>query len=185
VRRHRPACRVPRSAAAPCWLPCGTPSAFAAYWQQPDAGEQVFTDEAARAALRPVAEAVVAAVGATDVRWWTAPANRGCQRYAHFLDEHPLPEPLLTGAAESTDAWLADTLDDEQSAHDRPADPAAHIPAGGGQVRRYPGRCTRLRDRRPDQWAELVGRYPLDVSRSRRHDWWRAAEWAGRDLVDH
>jgi hypothetical protein len=32
----------------------------------------------------------------------------------------------------------------------------------------------------PDAWAELAGRYPLDVSRSRRHDWWRVTGWAGR-----
>ena len=35
----------------------------------------------------------------------------------------------------------------------------------------------------PDAWAELAGRYPLDVSRSRRHDWWRVTGWAGRWLM--
>jgi hypothetical protein len=35
----------------------------------------------------------------------------------------------------------------------------------------------------PDQWTELVGRYPIDVSKSRRHDWWRATGWAGRWLI--
>jgi hypothetical protein len=59
------------------------------------------------------------------VRWWTAPVDRSRQRYAQFLDGHPLPAPLLTGAAKSADAWLADTLDNERSAHDRPGDPAA------------------------------------------------------------
>jgi hypothetical protein len=139
VRRHRPPCPGTTVGGSALLAALRDAVGFAAYWQQPDAEEQGFADEAARAALRPVAEAAVAAVGATDVRWWTAPANRGYRRYAQFLDEHPLPEPLLTGAAESTDAWLADTLDNEQSAHDRPADPAAHIPAGGGQFRRYPG----------------------------------------------
>jgi hypothetical protein len=33
------------------------------------------------------------------------------------------------------------------------------------------------------QWTELVGRYPVDVSKSRRHDWWRATGWAGRWLI--
>jgi hypothetical protein len=32
-------------------------------------------------------------------------------------------------------------------------------------------------------WAELVGRYPLDVSKSRRHDWWRVTGWAGSWLI--
>jgi hypothetical protein len=35
----------------------------------------------------------------------------------------------------------------------------------------------------PEQWAALVERYPLDVSRSRRHDWWRATGWTGRWLI--
>jgi hypothetical protein len=35
----------------------------------------------------------------------------------------------------------------------------------------------------PEHWAGLVDRYPLDVSRSRRHDWWRATGWAGRWLI--
>src|SRR5260221_12356817 len=79
---------------------------------------------AACEALRPVAEAVaVAAAGIADVRWWTEPVDRGCQRYTQFLDQRPLPEPVLTGAAESAGAWLADTRDDEPSAHDRPEDP--------------------------------------------------------------
>jgi hypothetical protein len=32
-------------------------------------------------------------------------------------------------------------------------------------------------------WAELVGRYPLAVSKSRRHDWWRVTGWAGSWLI--
>jgi hypothetical protein len=35
----------------------------------------------------------------------------------------------------------------------------------------------------PDQWADLVGRYPLDVTRSRRDDWRRATGWAGHWLI--
>lgn len=35
----------------------------------------------------------------------------------------------------------------------------------------------------PDDWARLVGRYPFDVTRSRRHDWWRAAGWAGTWVI--
>ena len=35
----------------------------------------------------------------------------------------------------------------------------------------------------PGQWAELVDRYPLDVSKSRRHDWWRATGRAGRWMI--
>jgi len=37
--------------------------------------------------------------------------------------------------------------------------------------------------RGPGDWESLVTRYPLDVTRSRRHDWWRATGWAGRWLI--
>ena len=35
----------------------------------------------------------------------------------------------------------------------------------------------------PDRWAELVGRYPLDVSKSRRHDWWKVTGWTGAWVI--
>lgn len=35
----------------------------------------------------------------------------------------------------------------------------------------------------PGDWAQLAGRYPLDVTRSRRHDWWRVTGWSGRWLI--
>jgi hypothetical protein len=35
----------------------------------------------------------------------------------------------------------------------------------------------------PDDWVALVARYPLDVSKSRRHDWWRVTGWAGSWLM--
>jgi hypothetical protein len=47
-------------------------------------------------------------------------------------------------------------------------------PQGGDRVYEIHG---------PEHWAGLVDRYPLDVSRSRRHDWWRVTEWTGRWLI--
>lgn len=35
----------------------------------------------------------------------------------------------------------------------------------------------------PDDWVDLVTRYPLDVTGSRRHDWWRVTGWADRWLI--
>lgn len=191
------------------------------YWRKPDAEDQGFADEGARGALRPVAEAVAAAAaGLPDVRWWTEPIDSSRQRYTQFLDRDPSPEPLLTGAAEFTAAWLADTRDDEQSAGDRPEDPAAQY---GGQwwstptpsrllvtTRGLPAlgavglalvedglgwqsaRCWPVAPQDgarvyeiggPGQWADLVDRYPLDVSKAHRHDWWQATGWAGRWLI--
>jgi hypothetical protein len=36
---------------------------------------------------------------------------------------------------------------------------------------------------RPAEWAELVARYPVDVTNCRRHDWWRATSWDGHWLI--
>jgi hypothetical protein len=35
----------------------------------------------------------------------------------------------------------------------------------------------------PQDWVDLVGRYPLDVSKSRRHDWFRVTARAGSWLI--
>ncbi len=194
---------------------------FASYRAEPDAEDLGMATETARAALRPVAEAVaVAAAGLPDVRWWTEPADRSRQRHTQFLDEHPTPEPMLTGAAELARAWLADTLEEERSAQGRPEDPAlsysgrwwsspAHsgLPATTRELPRLgavglalvedglgwqSARCWPVAPRKgtrvyeisgPGHWAELVQRYPLDVTESRRHDWCRATRWAGRWLI--
>jgi hypothetical protein len=194
---------------------------FASYWTEPDAEDQGFAVESAREALRPVAEAVAVAVARLpDVRWWTETVDGSRQRYTQFPDEQPLPEALLTGAAELVRVWLADTRDDERSAHDRPEDPAASFSgrwwsspahsglpvttrgllslgavgltlAEGGPGGR-PARCWPVAPQDgarvyeicgPGQLAELVDRYPLDVSKSRRHDWWRTTGWLGRWLI--
>jgi hypothetical protein len=192
---------------------------FARYWQKPDAEDHGFAGEAARAALRPVAEAVAAAA-VRDVAWWTEPADRSRQRCTQFLDQHPQAEPQLTGAAGLARAWLAGTCEEEQSAHDRPEDPAAPYsgwwwssPAHSGlpvTTRGLPrlgaaglalvedglgsqrARCWPVAPRAgarvyeiggPGQWAALVDRYPLEVTRSRRHDWWRATGQARRWLI--
>lgn len=192
----------------------------AVYWQQPfdAATDRVLADEAVRAALLPVAEAITAAPG---TRWWWSPAAVDGQCYAQFLDEHSLPEPRLSGAAGLLRTWRADTVADEVAAGDRPADPAAPwsghwwsapswlsgLPVttralpGIGAVRlvlvedsmgwrsarcwpvapRAGARIYEIHD--AGQWTELVSRYPLDVSGSRRHDWWRVTGWAGPWLI--
>jgi hypothetical protein len=35
----------------------------------------------------------------------------------------------------------------------------------------------------PGAWSDLVSRYPLDVSRARRHDWWRTTGLTGTWLI--
>jgi hypothetical protein len=35
----------------------------------------------------------------------------------------------------------------------------------------------------PQDWTALAARYPLDVTGSRRHDWWRVSGWSGTWLM--
>jgi hypothetical protein len=193
---------------------------FASYWSRPDDEDRGSADPAAREALGPVAEAVVAAASRSDLRWWAGPADRTGQRCTQFLDQDPFPEPVLTGTAALRTAWLADTEKEERAARRRPQDPAA--PYGGRwwsapelsglplTTRRLPelgavglalvedgfgwrlARCWPVvvadgaRIYEVDslaRWAELADRYPLEVSRSRRHDWWNATGRAGRWLI--
>ena len=193
---------------------------FAMPWCEPDPEDLGFAVDAAREALRPVAEAVaVAATGVPDVRWWTEPVN-GSQRYAQFLDQNAVPKPQLTGAATLVRAWLDETDDDERSAHDQPEDPdssptgrwwsspqrsglpvttrgLASLGAVGLALREagpwgLPARCWPVAPQDgarvyevygPGQWAELVERYPLDVSKSRSHAWQRTTGRLGRWLI--
>jgi len=191
----------------------------AQYWGEPDAEDRALAAPAAvRAALRPIAGAILASPAA---RWWAAPADLERQRYAQFLDHRPFDEPLLSGAADRVAAWRADTVRKEESL--RATDAAAPLGAWSGEwwsdpamsglpitTRARPGlgaarlalvedglgwksaRCWPLRPRAgarvyevdgPAAWAALVARYPLDVTMSRRHDWWRATGRMGRWLI--
>jgi hypothetical protein len=126
----------------------------------------------------------------------------------------------LSGTAELLAAWRAATMEDERSAAERPADPAASYsgywwsspkwPSPVSTTRALPGfgppqliaiedwpgwaevRCWPLRPHRaariyeitdPGDWAAVVARYPLEVTKSRRHDWWRVTGWAGTWLI--
>jgi hypothetical protein len=35
----------------------------------------------------------------------------------------------------------------------------------------------------PDRWADLVANHPIEVTWSRRHDWWRVTGWAGTWMI--
>jgi hypothetical protein len=198
----------------------------AVYWAEPDEEDRGFATGAAREGLRPAAEAVAAAAGSPGLRWWSEPADFGCQRYTQFLGTRPEPEPRLAGAAARAGAWRADTVADEPAARPATEHGPTSAPPGGrpggrwwsspaasrlpattrarpalGAVRLVlaeggpgaraarcwpvtPGGGARVYEiGRPDQWAELAVRYPLDVTHSRGRDWQRATGWAGRCLV--
>ena len=190
--------------------------AWAMFWQQPDNKDQALARPEVADALRPVAYAVT---GAPAARWWSDGLDPGTQQYVEsLLGTHE--GPPLSGAASRLTAWLAAENEEERSAAERPADPAAPYsghwwssPAWAGlagTTRALPGlgplqlfamedwpgwaevRCWPLRlDRSPriceitgpDDWAALAARYPLEVTKSRRHDWWRVTGWAGPWLM--
>jgi len=86
--------------------------------------------------------------------WWSTPALSGLRRSTRSLTSTgPVGLHLVEDAFNWTSArcW---TL--------QPRPGASTFEIGG-----------------PDDWSELVRRYPLAVTKSRRHDWWRAT---GRDL---
>ena len=192
------------------------PVQTAAYWQEPDDDDYALSAREVRDALLPVAQAVTVA---PDSRWWASPIAAGSQQYVEWPGEHGGP-PALTATAAELATWRTATIEDEQSAHERPEDPSApfsghwwsapvpsRIPS---TTRSIPGlgavglvlvedgfgqknaRCWPVTPRpgariyeisSPEDWTELAGRYPIDVSKSRRHDWWRATGWAGRWLI--
>ncbi|WP_219418911.1 hypothetical protein [Pseudonocardia nigra] len=186
--------------------------AHARYWQEPDEEDVLLTDPDVVAALRPVAQAVVAS---PTWQWWTSPLDADAQAHVQWTGEHSTDPPRLGGAADGLREWWRTTVEDERSAHERPDDPRARwsgiwwsAPAGGHLVTTSrarsglgatqlmlteddagwsqatvlplrPVRAPRVYEvSGPQAWVDLVERHPLDVTRARRHDWWRTT---GRD----
>jgi hypothetical protein len=97
-------------------------------------------------------------LGAWSGSWWSVPAMSGL--------------PVTTRARPGLGAVRLVLVEDKmgwKSARCWPLTPRA-----GARVYEVDG---------PAAWAALVTRYPLDVSRSRRHDWWRATGRTGRWLI--
>jgi len=95
----------------------------AMYWQEP--AECALARPDLDRALRPVAEAVIAAPAA---QWWSSPIARDDQYEVIFDDPSDPPSPIPDGDAHAALVrWRADELADERSAAtERPADPTAN-----------------------------------------------------------
>jgi hypothetical protein len=189
---------------------------MAMYWQKPDPVDWALNDHQVQESLLPIARAVAQSPA---TRWWAEPMAPDTQQYVEWVEADRGP-PLLTGTGQELEAWRSATLEEERSAAERPADPAANwsghwwsAPALSrltATTRALPGlgavglalaedspgwataRCqpvspcpgTRVYEiTGPGAWAHLAARYPLDVSRSRRHDWWRVTGWAGTWVI--
>jgi hypothetical protein len=97
-------------------------------------------------------------LGAWSGEWWSDPAMSGL----------PVTTRALPGLGAVRLALVEDGLG-WKSARCWPL-----LPRSGARIYEVDG---------PAAWASLVARYPLDVSMSRRHDWWRATGWTGRWLI--
>jgi hypothetical protein len=93
-------------------------------------------------------------------RWWSSPARSRL--------------PLTTRRLPALGAVGLALVEDGDGRDHRLARCWPVAPHSGARVCEITG---------PSQWAALVDRYPLEVSRSRRHDWCQATGWAGRWMI--
>lgn len=188
--------------------PTSTQKAFGAavnaarYWQEPDGEDLLAADPAIQAALRPLAHELTVV---PELSWWSQDALRQ-QRLIAWDDPDVSPGgqgPSLQEWARSTRA------EELQAQWDRPADPRANfsgtwwstpvisrrstvgrIPetldlvedgfgweAADVAVVGLPGRVLEIRC--AEDWLRLWRAHPLEVSASRRHDWYRTTGMVG------
>ena len=184
---------------------CGMVST-AVYWQNPwdVADERRLARPDIRSALLPVASAILSAPG---LRWWAAPVDLARQYFVQFLGDRGYPDSYeldLSGAAAGLARWSAD--DDEGSGHWW-ASPVWHLPhtfplvdvaglvglpmledtSGWVRARSWtlrPAAAARVYEvTGQDAWAQLVNRYPHDVTRSRSKPWGATTGLESRWLI--
>ena len=90
--------------------------------------------------------------------WWSTPALAGLTRSTRSL---PVAGPVGLALVEDRMGWTSATVEDLS-------------PQPDVRVYEIDG---------PIAWTELVGRYPLTVTNSRRHDWWKITRRAGDWLL--
>lgn len=179
---------------------------LARYWQEPDGADNVAALPSVRHALRRVARQLVTAM--PDLG-----ASRGPAQWAVEWVPLADSAPLAVGSAAVLAEWTRDQrAEEERSARERPTDPHANwsgtwwsvpytllrtrgsiedalelvedslgweiatiIPVHGA------GRTLEIQS--PDDWAALCREYPVEVTASRRHDWFRVTGRDGRWLI--
>lgn len=178
----------------------------ARYWQEPDGEDLVAVDPEVQAALRPLA---LELAGLHELDWWGQDAVE--QQLLIDWDDPDVPHggeaPSLQEWARSTRA------EELQAQWDRPADPRANISgtwwstpvisrrstvgrtpealdlvedgfgweAAHVTTEGLPGRVLEIRG--AEDWVQLCRSHPLEVSASRRHDWYRATGVQGRWVI--
>lgn len=180
----------------------------ARYWQPPDGEDVLAALPAVRAALLPLADRVLRAPG---VQWWDE--GRAVEQWAIDWRPADDPAPLPGNLRQALSSWgRNERAEEARAALDRPSDPHApvsgwwwsfqrgllrsvgHLPAGLGLVEdslgwleataipvRGTGRTLEIRT--PEDWTELCRRFPLEVTASRRHDWFNTTGRDGRWVI--
>lgn len=179
---------------------------LARYWQEPDGTDVVAALPVVRASLSTVARRLVALMpeltASAAVQQWTVQWCRVSESAAIQRD-----------AASALARWTKEQREDERrAARERPADPHANWsgtwwsvpqqllssrgtplaaldmvedPMGWTVATVVPvaGRGAVLEIRSPEDWARLCREYPMEVTASRRHDWFRVTGRDGRWLI--
>jgi hypothetical protein len=180
----------------------------ARYWQPPDGEDVLASRPAVRAALLPLAGQVLNAPG---TQWWEA--DRGVEQWAIDWRPAADPAPLPANLRQEVTNWgRHERAEEAKAAQDRPSDPHApvsgwwwsvpqgllrtvgRLPAGLNLVEdslgwveataipvRGAGRTVEIRT--PEDWTELCRRFPLEVTASRRHDWFNTTGRNGRWVI--
>lgn len=183
----------------------------AAYWQPPDGDDLVAAHPEVRDALAAVGTAVAEVPDAawwhrerTAAQWASEfdPSEDGApfdaapdaaqrwSRIAREEEERAVWERPADPAAMFGGSWWSHPWGAPHTTGELPGGCPAGIPDvedGFGWTRavaipvRGAGRTYEIRT--ADDWVELCGRYPLEVTASRRHEWYRTTDRAGRWLL--
>ena len=180
----------------------------ARYWQEADGQDVLATLPLIRAALVPLAVQLMASPGA---QWWGQP--RRTEQWAIDWGSPDNPAPLPKDPRQTLAEWGRTELAEEvRAARERPRDPHANwsgtwwsvppelvrtigqVPAGLNLVEdslgwehatvipvRGTGRTFEVRG--TEDWVSLCRAFPLDVTASRRHDWFRVTGRDGRWVI--
>lgn len=179
---------------------------LARYWQEADGADAVAALPPVRDALRRVAQRLVTAI--PDLTAPRGPVQWAVQ-WRPLADSAPL---MLEPAAALAEWTRAQRADEERSARERPRDPHANwsgtwwsVPQTllatrssvadalelvedslGWEVATIipvRGAGGTLEIQTPEDWAELCRAYPMEITASRRHDWFRVTGRDGRWLI--
>lgn len=170
----------------------------ARYWQEPEAEERELARPAVREALLPIAEQIVALPRA---RSWSA--SRATEQWVIDWRDEDDSAPITRTTPGRLQQWGRAVREGEaRAARERPSDPTANFsgewwssPFGAAHsVSRVPEALDLIEDslgwesatlipvrgvgrtyeiRTPEDWTRLCREHPLEVTASRRHDWFR------------